>query len=260
MGDYRSVACPPGEAAALFSMGYEACPERACWGPGQRNYCILHFITKGKGRFNGREVRAGEGFYIHAEQLHEYHADARDGWNYFWMILSKELAKRYVLPYMEMDEGGIFRAEFAGRLIVERQRIFAERRPLRHLEALSIFFSVMAMYEKGVRTEASVPLAHLSGAKALIESCFGRRLTVREVAEEIAIDDRYLYNLFIKHEGISPKEYIDRCAVNHACALLLGSAMSITEIAARLGFEEVCAFSKFFRKRTGVSPTQYRMK
>ena len=260
MGDYRSVVFPAEDGAAVYSMGYEDQPQRAMWGPGRRNYCILHYVTRGKGWFNGCEVCAGQGFYIHAGQLHEYHADERDGWNYFWMILSEELAKRYVLPYVEMDESGVFRAEFAGRLAVERQRIFSDRRPLQHLEALSVFFSVMAMHEKERRTEAGLPLAHLNGAKALIENSFARRITVREAAEEIGIDDRYLYNLFMKYEGISPKEYIDRCTVNNACALLTGSGMSISEIGAQLGFDDVCTFSKFFKKRTGLSPTRYRMK
>ena len=260
MGDYRSAAQLPDDPAAVYSMGYEDQPERARWGPGQRNYCILHYVTQGKGLFNGREVHAGQGFYIHAGQMHEYHADAQEGWNYFWMILSEELAKRYVLPHVEMDAGGIFRAVFSGRLAVERQRIFSEKRPLQHLEALSVFFSVMAMHEKERKTDSGVPLAHLNGAKALIENSFGRRLTVREAADEVGIDDRYLYNLFIRYEGISPKEYIDRCAVNNACALLTGSEMSVTEIAAQLGFEDVCTFSKFFKKRTGLSPTAYRMK
>ncbi len=260
MGDYRSAVFPQEDEAVLYSMGYEDQPQRATWGPGRRNYCILHYVTRGKGLFNGHEVRAGQGFYIHAGQMHEYHADEADGWTYFWMIISEELSKRYVLPYVEMDENGIFRAEFAGRLAVERQRIFAERKPLQHLEALSVFFSVMAMHEKGKRTEAGLPLAHLNGAKALIESSFARRITVREAAEAIGIDDRYLYNLFMKYEGIPPKEYIDRCTVNNACALLTGSGMSITEVGAQLGFEDVCTFSRFFRKRTGLSPTQYRMK
>lgn len=260
MGDCRSASCPPGENAAVYSMGYEDHPERARWGPGQRNYCILHYITKGKGLFNGRELHAGQGFYIHAGQLHEYHADMQNGWNYFWIILSEELAKRYVLPYVEMNGHGIFRAGFTGRLALERQRIFSEKRPLQPLEALSVFFSVMAMHEKEKRTEAGVPLAHLNGAKALIENSFGRRLTVREAAEEIGIDDRYLYNLFVRYEGIPPKEYIDRCAVNNACALLADSDMSVTEIAQKLGFADVCTFSKFFKKKTGLSPTGYRTK
>jgi hypothetical protein len=71
MGEYRSAAQLYEDPAAVYSMGYEDHPERARWGPGQRNYCILHYVTRGKGLFNGREVHAGQGFYIHAGQMHE---------------------------------------------------------------------------------------------------------------------------------------------------------------------------------------------
>ena len=258
MPDYRSVIYRPEDGLFLRSMGYEDRPEYACWGPGCRDYCILHYVTSGRGYFCGREVCAGEGFYIHAGQLHEYHSDERDGWNYFWISLSEELAKQYVLPYIDMDEKGIFRAEYAVRLPVERQKIFAEKRPMKHLESLGIFFSILAMHEAEKQQAGSMPLAHLSRAKAVIENSFARRLSVGEVAREIAVDDRYLYNLFRQYEGISVKEYIDRCAVKNACALLTGSDMSVSQIAQNLGFEDVYAFSKFFRKRTGISPTRYR--
>lgn len=258
MGDYRSVTAPAHEAACLRSMGYEYNPEMAHWGPCRRGNCYLHYITRGKGWFCGSEVRAGEGFYIHAGQMHEYHADAQDGWNYLWISLSEELAKQYVLPYIDMDERGIFRADYAVRLPLERQKIFAEKRPMKHLEALSVFFSILAMHEAERQPSGSLPLAHLSRAKAVIENRFACRMTVGEVAREIAVDDRYLYNLFRKYEGISVKEYIDRCTINNACALLSGSDMSVSQIARGLGFDDVYAFSRFFRKRTGVSPTGYR--
>lgn len=260
MGDYRSVMYRPEEKNFLYSMGYEYDSAQAHWGPCRRNYCILHYVTRGKGYFCGREVRRGEGFYIHADQLHEYHADEQDGWNYFWMTLSEGLAKEYVLPNVRMNEHGIFRADFASRLQAERQRIFAEKKPLGHMEALSVFFSVMSLHEESAPPAVSVPMAHLNGAKVLIDGSFGRRLTVREVAREICIDDRYLYNLFMQHEGISPKAYIDRQTVNNACSLLTGTGLSVTEIAARLGFDDVCAFSRFFRKKTGMSPTDCRRK
>ncbi len=260
MPDYRSVIYRPEDGLFLRSMGYEDRPEYACWGPGCRDYCILHYVTSGRGYFCGREVCAGEGFYIHSGQLHEYHSDEREGWNYFWMILSEGLAKQYVLPNIRMDADGVFRAGFTGRLQAERQRFFAGKRPFQHMEALSVFFSVMALHEAGRPASVSLPQAHLDGAKLLIDSRFGRRMTVKEVAREISIDDRYLYNLFVQHEGISPKAYIDRQTAAVACRLLTGTAMSVTEIAEQLGFDDVCAFSRFFRKKTGMPPGEYRRK
>jgi len=258
VGEYRSVSYLPNERMHLYSMGYETCSEQARWGPGSRNYCILHFVTHGKGWFNGQPVHAGQGFYIHAGQQQEYHAAREDGWQYFWMILSEPLAQEFVFPRIRLNEHGIFEAGYANRLQAERMRIFSDKTPLKNMEALSIFFSVMSLHEEERHEGGSLPLMHLNSAKTLIENNFSRRLRVQDVAREIAVDDRYLYNLFIRYEGVPPKEYIDRCTVNNACALLKHSDMNVTEIALRLGFEDVCVFSKFFRKRTGLAPTAYR--
>lgn len=260
MGDYRSVTVPNGETAYLNSMGYEFCAEQAHWGPCRRNNCYLHYVTKGKGWFCGSEVHSGQGFYIHAGQMHEYHADERDGWNYLWISFSEDLAKKYVLPNIDMDGNGIFEADYTAKLPVERQKIFAENRPMKHLEALSVFFSILALHEADRQPMESMALAHLNRAKTMIENSFAQRLTVADISREIAIDDRYLYNLFRKYEGMSVKAYIDRCTVNNACALLTGSDMSISQIALRLGFDDVYTFSRFFRKHTGVSPTHYRIR
>jgi len=257
MTDYRSVLHLPDERFFLYSIGYEDRPVHAHWGPGRRNYCILHYVTHGKGWYGGTEIHAGQGFYIHADELHEYHADEQEGWHYFWMILSVELANQYVLPYIPMDENHVFEADFTGRLLLERERMFAQKQPLGHMEALSFFFAVMALHSRP-QTATNLPLTHLSNAKVLIENSFGRRLSVREVAQSICIDDRYLYNLFRQYEGISPKEFICQCTIRHARRLLSDTALSITQIAAALGFDDVCTFSKFFHKRTGLSPRAYR--
>jgi len=258
MSDYRSVIFDPNDEMSIYSMGYEDVPERAHWGAGHRNYCILHYVTRGKGWFCGREVRCGQGFYIHSGQLHEYHAHEQEGWNYFWMIFSEELAKRYVLPYVSIDENGIFPVDFIGRLKLERARIFASKKPMTSMEALSAFFSVMALHEEQAVISGSLPLAHVAGAKLFIENNIGRKLTVKEVAQKLCIDDRYLYNLFRKHEGISVKEYIDRCRMEYAQTLLGKGNMSISEIAHHMEFEDGCTFSKFFRLHTGISPSEYR--
>jgi AraC-like DNA-binding protein len=173
------------------------------------------------------------------------------------MIFSEELAKKYVLPNIEMNDHGIFEADFVGRLLLERQRIFAHKRPMQMMEALSIFFSILSMHEKQQPMDGSLPRSHIAGAKLLIENSFGKRLTVREIAAELCIDDRYLYNLFKKYEGLSIKEYIDRRTTENACSLMAAGTLSITRIAHTLGFDDVCTFSKFFKKRMGVSPAAY---
>ena len=57
---------------------------------------------------------------------------------------------------------------------------------------------------------------------------------------------------------MTPKEYLLRLRLEKAKQLLLYSALSIKEIASTLDFFDQYHFSRFFRTRTGYSPTAYR--
>ena len=66
-------------------------------------------------------------------------------------------------------------------------------------------------------------------------------------------------NRAVKAEtGRSASVWIDNARVSLARELLLDRSMSMSEIAERLGFSEASYFSRFFRKVTGVSPSEFR--
>lgn len=69
----------------------------------------------------------------------------------------------------------------------------------------------------------------------------------------------YLSDLLKKETGKSIKEHIDSYIVRKAKNILLNSNSSISEIAYGLGFEYPQSFTRMFKKRTGVSPNEYRM-
>ncbi len=88
MGIYLPVAEAANTSLYVESFGYEPDSRIARWGPGQRNYSILHYVTAGTGYFNGNPVRAGQGFCIRKNQLQEYHSSNDEPWTYFWVIFN----------------------------------------------------------------------------------------------------------------------------------------------------------------------------
>ena len=127
-----------------------------------------------------------------------------------------------------------------------------------HTQALGFFFNLISLHESVAESSSCISIQHVANAKLYIEYNFNKKITVRDVAEKVHVNERYLYNLFVKYEGVSPKEFINQQRYAMACELLANTALTISEIAYSVGFPDVCTFSKFFAKGKKMSPTKYR--
>lgn len=83
-------------------------------------------------------------------------------------------------------------------------------------------------------------------------------ITVAKLSEVCNISPSGFRNLFRKNMGISPIDYISDLKIQKAQALLTDKSISITDIAHNLGFSDAAYFSRFFKKRTGCSPSDVR--
>ncbi len=82
--------------------------------------------------------------------------------------------------------------------------------------------------------------------------------SVKYCGKEMNMSPNYLSDLLKKETGKNAQEHIHFFMLEKAKTLLLNSAESIGEIAYGLGFEYPQHFSKIFKKKTGMSPAEYR--
>jgi LacI family transcriptional regulator len=83
-------------------------------------------------------------------------------------------------------------------------------------------------------------------------------ITVDQIAQKLGMSRRTFFAQFQQQVGHSPSEEIQRVRLATAKELLEHEELSITRVAALIGFAETAAFSKFFTKHVGVSPREYR--
>jgi AraC-like DNA-binding protein len=81
---------------------------------------------------------------------------------------------------------------------------------------------------------------------------------VADVAEHVAMSESRLRTVFREVVGLGLGEFILRTRIDHACALLHTSELSVSDVAAACGFESLFAFSRAFKRRKQVSPSAYR--
>lgn len=92
----------------------------------------------------------------------------------------------------------------------------------------------------------------------LVESHFKSKHSVSEYAELLFKSPKTLANYFSKHYDKSPIQIIQGRLLIEARRLLIYSEMSISDVAYELGFDNIQAFSRFFKSKQGTSPTEYR--
>ena len=81
---------------------------------------------------------------------------------------------------------------------------------------------------------------------------------VQYYAEKLYLTPNYLNELVKKVTGMPAKQIIQTKLINESKKYLLYSDLTIAEISERLSFETPSYFIRFFRKRTGCTPLQYR--
>lgn len=83
-------------------------------------------------------------------------------------------------------------------------------------------------------------------------------LSVHEIAKELTISPEYFRRIFSAVYGISPKKYIIMVRIEKAKELIASNELSMCAISQLCGYEYECYFSRDFKKRVGVLPSQYR--
>lgn len=82
-------------------------------------------------------------------------------------------------------------------------------------------------------------------------------LSVPFVAHHVNMSPSYLTALFQKHLGISPGEYIRRVKLQESKRLIRENKLNFTQIAELLQYSTVHQFSRQFKEKFGMTPTEY---
>jgi two-component system response regulator YesN len=102
--------------------------------------------------------------------------------------------------------------------------------------------------------------AKIEQAKHFIERNFDKKITLEDVAGQACLSPKYFSRIFKEIAGDGFNEYRLSIKAKQACEFLKNSDYTVTEIANRLGYQNLESFIRMFEKLMKVSPTQYRRK
>lgn len=199
--------------------------------------------------------KSGEGFVFEPDHKCALIADPNQNWTHFNIRIKGKNAEKLISKHITRDRLGCFSYSFSERLINLIPILFFSDRPLSEVEATIVLNDILSLQGEGQSVREN---PYVETAKAYILRNIDISVKITDIASFIGISDRYLYNLFVKYEGISPKQYMNNVKLERAKKLLSDPEMTITEIAEAMGFTDVLCFSHFFSDHTGTSPSQFK--
>ncbi len=123
---------------------------------------------------------------------------------------------------------------------------------------LSILYHILALIRHEQRLEAhdTIP-ERMHVARKGIERGFGNaNLTVGQLAEQAGVSETYFRREFREYFGTSPSAYLKKIRIENARLLLSTGYYTVSEVAARCGFQSLSYFSYEFHRLTGQTPTE----
>lgn len=106
-----------------------------------------------------------------------------------------------------------------------------------------------------IRTNADVLSKHFL---EIVKDNFRRERQLKFYADALCITPRYLSRVVKECTGSSAADWIERYVVLEARALLKSTTMTIQQISDELNFPSQTFFGKYFKRRVGMSPKEYR--
>ncbi len=227
------------------------------------------YVTQGQGEFESATtprtvVEAGTVFVLFPGVWHRYRPGEKVCWSYFWTHVGGGYLERLVGRRVLSAERPIFRTGLQPGLLqaylslVERAR--SEPPGFQQLMCGNILEILgTALATDGGDGEAQRIGALVRQATLILEQRISDQIDLQDLAAALDVSYDGFRHAFKKHTGMAPHQYLLHLRINRAKELLLGTDLTVRQIAAALGFVDPYYFSRAFRKMTGSSPNGWRV-
>jgi AraC-like DNA-binding protein len=229
----------------------------------------LVYITRGGGTLESKSggttsLIAGDLFMLFPDEWHRYSPSSRAGWDEHWVAFRGHRVQQIISELGICREQPVFRTEITSLLQREFVRIEDELAEAsigyQNIVAARIELILALAVASTLRSSLGTTdaLQVIKRAKTLMVEHIDQQLNMEDVARELNVGYSWFRKTFRNFTGLSPGEYQLQVRITRASEFLRGSNLSIAEIGVLCGFESAYYFSRIFKKKTGVPPSEFR--
>lgn len=227
----------------------------------------INYITSGEGILETKtgkyHVKEGSVIIVYPGMWHRYRP-SKAGWKEHYVGFNGAFANHLFENEFFSGKNSIFHIGFNERLLQSFYELFnlvdMEKTGCQQIcSGLVIYIlgSIISIKKnenfKGKQIEQTIQKACL-----IIRENIDKNINIGKLALDLNIDYSIFRKMFKEYTGISPGQYHLSLRIRQAKDLLINTNLSIKEISYRLGFESIFYFSRVFKSKTGINPTQYK--
>lgn len=190
---------------------------------------------------------------------HAYTPD-QQGWREHWVLFEGTTTRVLERPGVWTRRSPVLPAN--GSVLAEAEPAFARLRrvlavPNRRAHAIAAT-AVSSVIGVAVEATSPQPGANATSVLEAIIDAAHIPLSVRDRAEDLGMSLEAFRAAVREATGLSPHELVVRTRIARAQQLLAETDTEVAAVARGVGWDDPAYFSRIFRRRIGVSPTQFR--
>ena len=229
----------------------------------------LVYITNGSGYFSSQSckqqrISGGTMILLFPGEWHSYCPDKEVGWDEYWvgfrgMHIDRRVEKGFFNKEEPLHQIGL--SATIVNLYEDIIKFVSEEKTGYQEMVSSIVLHILgAVYYKSKNNSFTntYVLDKINEARIIMKETIENPVPPEELASQLGLGYSWFRRMFKEYTGVSPTQYQLQLKLSKAKELLINSELNISEIAYTLKFENGGQFSTFFKKREGVTPSQFR--
>ena len=267
----------------ITTAGFQHISPHASYPPSQHpknyNFCpqngrILNeyqfvYIVKGSGTFisdhsKKRSVKTGDLLILFPGEWHNYYPDIDSGWDEYWVGFRGSYIEQLRSKQFFSIDNPILHIGISNSLIGLYEDLLRtaenEKSGYQIMLAgiLQHITSTIMFKHKNQPFHDSYIIEKLAAARRIMKEQIEEPISPEIIATQLGLGYSWFRRMFKDYTGVSPAQYQIQLRLIRAKELLTRTALNISEIAYQLHFENAGQFATFFKKREGLTPSEYR--
>ena len=233
--------------------------------PHRHDFYSLVWFTKSTGinviDFEEHEIKYDRLFFMQPKQVHNW-SYSKESKGYI-LVFDKHLINQFPIELMDIAFFDL-KAENSEHLKLLFENLIKESNRNDSLNEKTIVSGIEYLFLHFIRVASELednkktkPKTLLKFSK-LVADTISKNITVKDYANKLHITVEKLNELCKDNYGQNPKNIILDKKITEAKRLLYFTDLSVKEIAFQLGFEDSSYFSRIFKQKTKLTPSEFK--